>query len=88
MFVNDPLLYEMSEQIRKKGFVDWRRQQEYLDSLANPNRVHYVLPLRNVAQMINAKLHELAGWRKAEQYQTVQNLPTPGAASEPAPDIS
>lgn len=44
MYVNDPLLLYINEQIRLNGHIDWDETQAYLDKMNNEHAEDYLLP--------------------------------------------
>ncbi|MEQ1705649.1 MAG: hypothetical protein ABL867_06705, partial [Rickettsiales bacterium] len=59
MLVNDQLLFNMNESIRKGESLVWKDKQEYLDGLGGKHAEAYVLPHRNTALLMQRKINEL-----------------------------
>jgi hypothetical protein len=81
MYVNDPLLLYINEQIRQHGAVQWDDAQDYLDTFRNSNAKHYTLPQNNLLQNIKRKLSHLARLRieEAKQAASIQPQNRPAA---------
>lgn len=84
MAVNDPLIYHINESIRTGQPVNWEHEQKYLDSLGSPRKQHYVLPHRNTALAMQAKINELENERSSsvakEENKSMEQQPHASAA--------
>lgn len=64
--VNDPLLYDINEHIRKGEKIEWKKEQDFLNNLGNKSIEGYVLPHKNTAMLMQKKINEMDEQRSAE----------------------
>jgi AcrR family transcriptional regulator len=85
MYVNDPLLFYINEQVRQHGELQWEDAQNYLDKFRNSNARHYTLPQSNLLQNIRRKLRHLAKLRYDETVETPFTAPAQNSPAFPQP---
>ncbi|PCJ97078.1 MAG: hypothetical protein COA45_10695 [Zetaproteobacteria bacterium] len=65
-FINDPMIFDINESIRKGEPLVWEDKQKVLDGFGDPRKESYVLPDKNTPLIFAKKLKELEDERNEQ----------------------